>query len=97
MRRVFESLSELEQFLKDEKDFLYKLIFYRIEEVFQTEEEIEVIEFYSKDVLVTIHITLTKLKLKPCLEKLEEYFVTVEEYEKCQKILEYKKLLKMGF
>ena len=97
MRRVFESLSELEQFLKDEKDFLYKLIFYRIEEVFQTEEEIEVIEFYSKDVLVTIHITLAKPKLKPCLEKLEEYFVTVEEYEKCQKILEYKKLLKMGF
>lgn len=97
MRRVFKNLGELEHFLIDEKDFLYKLIFYRLEEVFHSEEEVEVIEFYSKDVFVTINITLNKPKLKPCLEKLEEYFVSVEEYEKCQKILEYKKLLKMGF
>ena len=40
MRRVFENLNELENFLKEEKDFLYKLIFYRIEETFDTNEEI---------------------------------------------------------
>ena len=54
-------------------------------------------EFYSKDVVISIQLTLNKDRLLPCLEKLEEYFVTVEEYEKCQKILEYKKLLKLGF
>ena len=97
MKRVFENLGELENFLKDEKDFIHKLIFYKLDEAIETEEEVKVIEFYSKDVFISIHLTLDKDRLLPCLEKLEEYFVTVEEYEKCQKILEYKKLLKLGF
>ena len=97
MKRVFENLGELENFLKDEKDFIHKLIFYKLDEAFETEEEVRVMEFYSKDVVISIQLTLNKDRLLPCLEKLEEYFVTVEEYEKCQKILEYKKLLKLGF
>ena len=97
MKRVFENLGELENFLKEEKDFIHKLIYYRLEEAFETEDEIEVIEFYSKDVFITIHLTLNRDKLLPCLEKLEQHFVSTEEYEKCQKILEYKKLLKLGF
>ena len=37
-----------------------------------------------------------KEDLRPTLEKLEEYFVKLEDYEKCAKILEYKELLKRG-
>ena len=97
MRRVFENLNELESFLIEERDFLYKLIFYRIEEAFDTDEEIEILECYSKDVFITIRISVNKKTLLPCLQKLEEYFVDTEEYEKCHKILEYKKLVKLGF
>lgn len=97
MKRVFENLGELENFLKEEKDFIHKLIFYKLDETFDNEEEVKVMEFYSKDVFISIHLTLNKDKLLPCLEKLEEYFVSTEEYEKCQRILEYKKLLKLGF
>jgi hypothetical protein len=97
MRRVFENLNELENFLKEEKDFLYKLIFYRIEEAFDTNEEIEILDCYSKDVFINIQISVNKKNILPCLQKLEKYFATTEEYEKCQKILEYKKLVKLGF
>jgi len=39
MKRVFENLGEIENFLKDEKDFIHKLIFYKLDEAFETEEE----------------------------------------------------------
>ena len=37
-----------------------------------------------------------KKDLGPVLNKMEEYFVKLEDYEKCTKILEYKELLKRG-
>ena len=97
MKKVFDNLNDLELFLKEEQDFLYKLIFYRIEEAFDTDEEIEILDCYSKDVFINIQISVNKKNILPCLQKLEKYFVTTEEYEKCQKILEYKKLVKLGF
>jgi len=37
-----------------------------------------------------------KKDLEPTLDKLEEYFAELEDYEKCAKILEYKELLRRG-
>ena len=98
MKKVFDNLNELESFLKEEQDFLYKLIFFKIEETFDNlEEDIKIFECYSKDVFVKLDITVSKKNLLPCLEKLEEHFASTEDYEKCQQILEYKKLIKLGF
>ena len=98
MKKVFDNLNDLELFLKEEQDFLYKLIFYKIEETFDNlDDEIKIFECYSKDVFVKLDITVSKKTLLPCLEKLENHFVSTEDYEKCQKILEYKKLVKLGF
>ena len=46
---------------------------------------------------VIVELENTKKKdLGPTLNKMEEYFVKLEDYEKCAKILEYKELLKRG-
>ena len=37
-----------------------------------------------------------KNDLGPALNQMEQYFVELEDYEKCAKILEFKELLKRG-
>ena len=43
-----------------------------------------------------MRLNTKKNDLGPTLDKLEEYFANLEDYEKCARILEYKELLKRG-
>ena len=70
----------------------------RIEEMYSKNlDEITIIECFSKDVLVSINLILHKDTIGEALNRVEDYFSKIEEYEKCSKILEYKKYYELGF
>jgi len=96
--RKFDTLNEMEIFFINEKDFIYRLMYYRIEEMYSKNlDEITIIECFSKDVLVSINLILYKDTIGEALNRVEDYFSKIEEYEKCSKILEYKKYYELGF
>ena len=50
----------------------------------------------KRESIKAIKLNTHKKDLEPTLNKLEEYFAELEDYEKCAKILEYKELLRRG-
>lgn len=88
----------MENFFTVEKDFIYRLMYYKVEEMYSKNlDEITIIECFSKDTLISINLILYKKTIGEALTKVEEYFSKIEEYEKCSKILEYKKYYELGF
>tara|TARA_R110001583_G_scaffold68750_1_gene195388 strand:- start:818 stop:1117 length:300 start_codon:yes stop_codon:yes gene_type:complete len=97
MKKVFNTLDELESFFIKEKNFILNLMFHKIEEAIENEDnEVYILDAFVKDIYLHMRLNTKKEDLGPTLEKLEEYFVKLEDYEKCAKILEYKELLKRG-
>ncbi len=97
MKKVFNNLDELESFFIKEKNFLLNLMFHKIEEAVENQEdEVYILDAFVKDVYLHMSLNTKKEDLGPTLNKMEEYFVKLEDYEKCAKILEYKELLKRG-
>ena len=66
------------------------------EAVEKQEEEVYILDAFVKDVYLHMRLNTKKEDLGPTLNKMEEYFAELEDYEKCAKILEYKELLKRG-
>jgi|TARA_R110001592_G_scaffold250697_1_gene513303 hypothetical protein len=97
MKKVFNNLDELESFFIKEKNFILNLMFHKIEEAVENQEdEVYILDAFVKDVYLHMRLNTKKEDLGPTLNKMEEYFVKLEDYEKCAKILEYKELLKRG-
>jgi hypothetical protein len=97
MKKIFNNLDELESFFIKEKNFILNLMFYKIEEaVDNQDEEVYILDAFVKDVYLHMRLNTHKKDLEPTLNKLEEYFAELEDYEKCAKILEYKELLRRG-
>ena len=97
MKKIFNNLDELESFFIKEKNFILNLMFHKIEEAVENQEdEVYILDAFVKDVYLHMRLNKKKEDLGPTLNKLEEYFVILEDYEKCAKILEYKELLKRG-
>jgi|TARA_R110000744_G_scaffold376976_1_gene491624 hypothetical protein len=97
MKKIFNNLDELESFFIKEKNFILNLMFHKIEEAVENEDdEVYILDAFVKDVYLTMSLNTKKKDLGPTLNKMEEYFVKLEDYEKCAKILEYKELLKRG-
>lgn len=88
----------MEKFFTDEKDFIYRLMYYKIGNMYDKNlDSIVLLECFSKDVLVNLNLTINKMTILESLLKLENYFSKIEEYEKCSKILEYKKYYEPRF
>jgi hypothetical protein len=88
----------MEKFFIEEKDFIFRLMYYKIGDMYDKNlDEIIIIECFSKDVLIFVNLILYKKTISESLTKVEEYFSKIEEYEKCSKILEYKKYYEFGF
>ena len=97
MKKIFNNLDELESFLIKEKNFILNLMFHKIEEAVENDDKVVyILDAFVKDVYLHMKLNTKKEDLGPTLNKLEEYFVQLEDYEKCAKILEYKELLKRG-
>ena len=97
MKKVFNTLDDLESFFIKEKNFILNLMFHKIEEAVENEnDEVYILEAFVKDVYLHMKLNTKKKDLGPTLDKMEEYFANLEDYEKCTKILEYKELLKRG-
>jgi hypothetical protein len=97
MKKIFNNLDELESFFIKEKNFILNLMFHKIEEAVENDDEdVYVLDAFVKDVYLHMRLNTKKKDLGPTLNKLEEYFAALEDYEKCAKILEYKELLKRG-
>ena len=97
MKKIFNNLDELESFFIKEKNFILNLMFHKIEEAVENDDEhVYVLEAFVKDVYLHMKLNTKKKDLGPTLNKMEEYFAKLEDYEKCAKILEYKELLKRG-
>ena len=97
MKKIFNTLDDLESFFIKEKNFILNLMFHKIEEAVENDDEdVYILEAFVKDVYLHMRLNTKKKDLGPTLEKLEEYFAKLEDYEKCEKILEYKELLKRG-
>jgi|TARA_R110002020_G_scaffold42892_3_gene125153 hypothetical protein len=97
MKKVFNTLDDLESFFIKEKNFILNLMFHKIEEAVENEnDEVYILEAFVKDVYLHMKLNTKKKDLGPTLDKMEEYFANLEDYEKCAKILEYKELLKRG-
>ena len=97
MKKIFNTLDELESFFIKEKNFILNLMFYKIEECIENEgDEVYILDAFVKDIYLHMKLNTHKKDLGPTLDKLEEYFVELEDYEKCAKILEYKELLRRG-
>jgi len=97
MKKVFNNLNELEVFFKEEQDFIFNLMFHKLEEAIQNKmDEILVIETFCKDVYLNLNITCKKEDFTNLFQKLEEHFKSIEDYEKCAKLVEYQELLKRG-
>ena len=72
-------------------------MFYKIEEAVENQdEEVYILDAFVKDIYLHMKLNTHKKDLGPTLDKLEEYFADLEDYEKCAKIVEYKKLLSLG-
>jgi hypothetical protein len=88
----------MEKFFIEEKDFIFRLMYYKIGDMYDKNlDEIIIIECFSKDVLIFVNLILYKKTISESLTKVEEYFSKIEEYEKCSKILEYKKYYEFRF
>ena len=97
MKKIFNNLTELESFFIKEKNFILNLMFHKMEEAIDNREnEVYVLEAFVKDVYLHMKLVTKKKDLGPALNQMEQYFVELEDYEKCAKILEYKELLKRG-
>jgi|TARA_R110002020_G_scaffold120159_2_gene273872 hypothetical protein len=97
MKKIFNNLDELESFFIKEKNFILNLMFYKIEEAVENQdEEVYILDAFVKDIYLHMKLNTHKKDLGPTLDKLEEYFADLEDYEKCAKIVEYKKLLSLG-
>ena len=73
-------------------------MYYKIGDMYDKNlDEIIIIECFSKDVLIFVNLILYKKTISESLTKVEEYFSKIEEYEKCSKILEYKKYYEFRF
>ena len=97
MKKIFNNLDELESFFIKEKNFILNLMFYKIEEAVENQdEEVYILDAFVKDIYLHMKLNTHKKDFGPTLDKLEEYFADLEEYEKCAKIVEYKKLLSLG-
>ena len=97
MKKLFNNLDELESFFIKEKNFVLNLMFHKIEEAIENnEDEVYVLEAFVKDVYLHMKLLYKKNDLGPALNQMEQYFVELEDYEKCAKILEFKELLKRG-
>ena len=72
-------------------------MFYKLEEAIDNEkEEVYILDAYVKDIYLHMRLNTHKKDLGPTLDKLEEYFANLEDYEKCAKIVEYNELLNRG-
>lgn len=97
MKKLFNNLDELESFFIKEKNFVLNLMFHKIEEAIENnEDEVYVLEAFVKDVYLHMKLLYKKNDLEPALNQMEQYFVELEDYEKCAKIVEFRELLKRG-
>ena len=97
MKKIFNNLNELELFFKEEQDFIFNLMFHKLEEAIQNNmDEVVVIETFCKDVFLNLNITCKKEDFYNIFEKLEDYFKNIEDYEKCVKLVEYQELYRRG-
>ena len=88
MKKIFKTLNDLEAFFIKEKSFILNLMFHKIEEGVENEdEEIFILDAFVKDIYLHMRLNTKKEDLGPTLDKLEEYFAEMEDYEKmCKNI-----------
>ena len=82
MKKIFNNLDELESFFIKEKNFILNLMFHKIEEAVENDDEdVYVLEAFVKDVYLHMKLNTKKKDLGPTLNKMEEYFAKLEDYE----------------
>ena len=72
MKKIFNTLDELESFFIKEKNFILNLMFHKIEEAIDNDsEEVYILDAFVKDVYLHMRLNTKKEDLEPTLNKLD--------------------------